>query len=128
MPYQVGKAVVEQVYIEGEELRRLADYAGLPVEDSPHLADCVFEWTKISSGMVNNRGLFYNKVESRWDYWVIGGRCDGFVQGKSRVTRDRSTYGPEHEQLQYNTCLASELPRDSDLSFEVWVTSDGVVA
>src|SRR5579862_5754645 len=71
--------VYEQIYIEGEELQQLADYAGLPVGDLPHIADYVLEWTKIASGMVNDRGLSYNRADGCWDYWKIGGRCDGVV-------------------------------------------------
>ncbi len=111
-PYQTGKGAGEQIYVEGEELQRLADYARLPVEDLPHIADYVLEWTKISPGRVNSRGLFYNKADGVWDYWKIGGRRDGFVQGKSRVTKGRSNYGLEHEQLQHNICPARELPKD----------------
>lgn len=126
-PYEANRAniVPQKVYIEGEDLQRLAEYAGLPVEDLPHLADYVLEWAKITSGMVDDRGLFYIKSEGCWDYWKIGGRWDGVIQGKSRNTRGRSNYGPEHEQLQYNLCPVSELPKDVELSAEVLITPDG---
>lgn len=60
---------------------------------------------------------------SCWDYWVIGGRWDGVIQGKSRNTKGRSNYGPECEQLQYNICPVREFP--PDVLSEVIVTPDG---
>lgn len=46
-----------------------------------------------------------------WDYWAIGGRWDGVIQGKSRNTTGSSNYGPEHEQLQYNVSPVRGLPQ-----------------
>jgi hypothetical protein len=123
-PYKVGKAIGEQIYIEGEELHRLADYAGLPVEDKPHLADYVFEWTKISSGLVDERGLYY-RDEGCWDDWTIGGQWDGVVQGKSHLTNGRGGNRSVSKQLRDNICPVGELPKDLDLIAEALMTPDG---
>ncbi len=115
--------VFERSYIEGEELERLAEYAGFSMEDLPHLANYVLEWTRVSFGRVDDKGLFYVRKGGCWDYWKIGGRWDGVVQGKSRNTKGRSNYGPEHEQLQCNICAVKELPKN--LFAWVIVTPDG---
>jgi hypothetical protein len=60
-----------------------------------------------------------------WDSWRIGGRWDGVIQGRSRSDgKLRDNLGPEHQQVRYNTCVASQLPKF--LAIEELVTPDGI--
>lgn len=102
-------------YLEDYEIQEMADHYGLSKIDLPALAQYVCEYWERKEGGLDEQGLFmietYNP-NSHWDYWAIGGRWDGVIQGKSRNTKGRSNYGPEHEQLQYNICPVRELPEN----------------
>lgn len=102
-----------------------AEEYGIPVTDLAAIAARLNEEHELIY-VVDEYGIFYITTfnyQRCWDYWKIGGRWDGVIQGKSRNTKGRSNYGPEHEQLQYNICPVSELP--ADVLPEVVVTPDG---
>jgi hypothetical protein len=41
---------------------------------------------------------------SKWDWWVVGGRWDGFVRGIDRESGDKGfNFGAEHHQFEFNT-------------------------
>lgn len=113
-------------YLEGEEIQRMAKHYGLSEADLPALAQCVSKYYRVKEGGLDEQGLFVVQVynpQGMWDYWAIGGRWDGVIQGKSRITKGLSNYGPEHEQLQYNICSVRAL--SPDVLPEVVVTPDG---
>lgn len=60
----------------------------------------------------NGTGFYrstYNP-ESKWDWWVIGGRWDGVIQGKYRRGDDGGfNFGAEHNQLKYNMIKCEDL-------------------
>lgn len=102
-------------YVKGQKLQQMAEFYGLPETDLPALASHLKGYYGADEAGVDEGGLYYistRNPQGRWDYWVIGGRWDGVIQGKSRNTKGRSNYGPEHEQLQYNICPVRELPAD----------------
>lgn len=102
-------------YIEGKELQLFAEWSNIPVTDLAALAKNVPAWKGQGEGGVDERGLYFMSSlnpQAMWDHWHIGGRWDGVIQGKSRNTKGRSNYGPEHEELQYNTCSVAELAPD----------------
>jgi hypothetical protein len=64
--------------------------------------------------------------DSKWDWWVIGGRWDGIISksGKQRESKDGGfNFGDEHHDMEKNICLVKELPAKS-LPFAI-VTPDG---
>ncbi len=115
-----------KVYVESEPLQMLAkSYGFIFSTDLPALAARMSE-TMATRYEIDEHGIFTvttNNYQSCWDYWVIGGRWDGVIQGKSRNTKGLGNYGPEHEQLQYNICPVREL--SPDVLPEVVVTPDG---
>lgn len=79
-------------------------------------------------------GLYYLSTynpKSKWDWYSIGGRWDGCIQGEERPsTDDGFNFGDEHHQLTYNSCKVSDyLQRceedPSELPYSI-VTPDGV--
>jgi len=54
----------------------------------------------------NGTGFYkstYNP-DSKWDWWVIGGRWDGTIQNNYRSDENGGfNFGSEHHQLKYNT-------------------------
>ena len=69
-------------------------------------------WYGKESDSEGNLLTTYNP-KSKWDWYVIGGRWDGEVQGKPRDDSEGVfNFGDEHHQLKYNTCLVSELAFD----------------
>jgi hypothetical protein len=114
-----------KVYLDNKLLQRWLETYEIPVTDLAGLAERLSSIGE-TPYEADGGGVFYISTynyQCCWDYWKIGGRWDGVIQGKSRNTRGRSNYGPEHEQLQYNMCSVSELP--ADVLPEVIVTPDG---
>jgi hypothetical protein len=47
--------------------------------------------------------------KSKWDWYVIGGRWDGWIQGTERTSPDGGfNFGDEHHQLKLNSVLGDE--------------------
>jgi len=66
----------------------------------------------------------YNPL-SKWDWWVIGGRWDGAIQGEYRESHDHGfNFGEEHHQIEYNSIPVEKLPEEF-YPFAI-VTPDGV--
>lgn len=64
--------------------------------------------------------------DSKWDWYVIGGRWDGVTQGKERDDGEGGfNFGPEHHQLQYNYSPVSDLIKRKVIPFAL-ITPDGV--
>lgn len=59
----------------------------------------------------------------KWDYWRIGGRWDGAIQGKPRESDRGFNWGDEHESLTYNLASAADLI-EQEPPFAI-VTPDG---
>jgi hypothetical protein len=66
-----------------------------PDEEQPWLAD---EHGLYKMSTRNPAGAF--------DWWMIGGRWDGVIQGERRPG---SPYEDEHQRVEHNSCLAREL-------------------
>jgi hypothetical protein len=58
--------------------------------------------------------------KSKWDWWVVGGRWDGYVQDREAERRDDTgfNFGDEHHQIVNN-----EMPADK-LAFQIEKTKD----
>ena len=50
--------------------------------------------------------------ESKWDWWRIGGRWNGDIQGESKGDGDGYNFGEEFQQLKPNVIPVSELLKD----------------
>ncbi|HEY7358119.1 MAG TPA: hypothetical protein VH590_16680 [Ktedonobacterales bacterium] len=114
-----------KVYLSNDLLRIWSEMYGIPITDLSDLAERMNEESK-TIYEIDKGGIFCittSNYQGQWDYWVIGGRWDGVIQGKSRNTKGRSNYGPEHEQWQYNICPVSGL--HADVLPVVVVTPDG---
>lgn len=69
----------------------------------------------------------YNPI-SKWDWWRIGGRWDGWVHGAWRESVDGGfNFGAEHEQVAFNSTHVSDLLARDELPVPFAVlTPDGV--
>jgi hypothetical protein len=67
----------------------------------------------------------YNS-ESKWDWYSLGGRWDGAIQGEERPSKDGGfNFGDEHHHIEHNITKASDLiERPSDYPFAL-VLPDG---
>lgn len=90
------------------ELRKqLLDAHPMKGKPNPNCESCRGTGTRISQ---------YNP-DSKWDWWVIGGRWDGWIHGPERekVCRDKEggfNFGDEHHQVKNNCRRVSEIPID----------------
>jgi len=64
--------------------------------------------------------------KSKWDWWVIGGRWDGMIQGDYRESEDNGfNFGDDHHQLKYNiSSVPSLLKHPNSIPFAL-VLPDG---
>ena len=64
--------------------------------------------------------------DSKWDWYSIGGRWDGAIQGEERPSKDGGfNFGDEHHHIEHNITKASDLiERPSDYPFAL-VLPDG---
>ena len=112
-----------KVRVEGQKLQAMAEFYGLPETDLPaFISRLKGYYGGVEEGGLDEGGLFYistGNPQGRWDYWVIGGRWDGVIQGKSCTV----SVGPGEDELQYNICPVNELP--DDLGAACVITPDG---
>jgi len=66
--------------------------------------------------------------KSKWDWYVVGGRWDGVIQGEARKSNDNGfNFGDEHHQVGHNIRPVKTFPEpmpDKDIPFAI-VTPDG---
>ncbi len=79
-----------KVYMEGENLKRMAEHYGVKTTDLGVLALKLNDWDG-NDGGVDDGGLFYYtnyNENSQWDWWTIGGRWEGFFKDISHYENE----------------------------------------
>jgi hypothetical protein len=113
-------------YLKQWEINQEVWHYGIPKESLEQIARKMKE--RGGEVGVDEKGLYRlttRNPQGRWDSWRVGGSWDGVIQGKRHSDgRVGHNLGQEHEQLQYNTCVVSQLPKF--LSIYELVTPDGV--
>lgn len=101
-----------RVPVDGIDLDIMAQY--YHTTDLESLADRMQDW-KRCPGYVEEGKLFresqYNP-DSKWDSYRIGGRYDGSLYEIERTSHMGYNHGKQHESLEFNACLVSELPEE----------------
>jgi len=62
--------------------------------------------------------------KSKWDWWVVGGRWDGSIQGDQRSSENGFNFGEQHHQYQNNICTTESLVEKLYVPFAI-ITPDG---
>jgi hypothetical protein len=126
-PYDEKLAVVPyKVYLDQENIEHMASHYKTSADDLAALARHMRNWCG-NEGGVDERGLYrlstYNP-QSKWDWWVIGGRWNGKVRSAPRNDETGFNFGSEYHQLPENMLPVKEL--QTPLSCFALVTPDGV--
>lgn len=83
-----------------ERIKEYSDYEKMMFENHPMFGKPVSDCEEC-----NGTGTYkstYNP-DSKWDWWVIGGRWDGSIQNNQRKTENGFNFGAQHHQLIHNT-------------------------
>src|SRR5262245_20420955 len=67
-----------------------------------------------------------------WDWWRVGGRWDGYLQGEAemarRATHDGFNFDDTNQDITLNNCRAAMLPKDASAYFILvdgeWIERD----
>jgi hypothetical protein len=109
-PYDEGREVRSHpVYVKGGALVRMKRYYRVrtAAECLPHLRD----WTGCPGGL-DKHGLYYlsrYNPDSRWDWYVIGGRWNGVIAGKPRDDDQGGfNFANEFHQLSENVATVKD--------------------
>jgi hypothetical protein len=98
-----------KAYVTSERLQDMAEVYKLPETDLPGLAAHVKGWFGAEEVGIDEGGLFYISIrnpQGTWDWWGIGGRWNGVIQGATCPINS----GSEDDTLRHNICLVGELP------------------
>lgn len=82
-----GKVAPYRVHFDPPELLRMASHYGIAPTDLSALAEKIQDWTHHRGG-VDANGLYYVtncNPDGRWDWYEIGGRWDGYLDGQNVV-------------------------------------------
>jgi hypothetical protein len=125
-PYDEDIAVAPyRVYLDRERIERMANHYQTSPDNLTELARHMRDWCG-SGGGVDEQGLYrlstYNP-QSKWDWWVIGGRWNGEVRSAPGNDETGFNFGREYHQLPENMLPVKEL--QAPLSCFALVTPDG---
>ena len=56
--------------------------------------------------------------QSKWDYWRVGGRWDGFITQNQRSSQNGFNFGDEHETVENNSVKTDELLAQGETTFK----------
>ncbi len=112
-PFDESRTVPRyKVHLDTSGVRMMAEHYHIPETDLPALAKKMPDWMDCP-GDVDHLGLFYwsdANPDARWDWYVIGGRWDGYLQG--RPTR----HDPfDENRAELNVLTTNELRKVKDL-------------
>lgn len=113
-------------YLQQYEIDQVAWRNNIPPQDLEQVIAKLKEEEKDYD--LDQQGIYYMTTRNPrgiWDGWRIGGSWDGIIQGRRRHDgRAGNNLGREHEQVRYNICVVSQLPKF--LFITEIVTPDGI--
>ena len=123
-------------YLEMVEYKQHMDEHDLKMMKDTYKTDNLEELVKKMEdwngreGGVDEEGLYYlttSNPDGHWDYYNIGGRWDGLIQGELRPSKDNGfNFDEEHHQLKYNIAKIDSLsPKEVERSIHSVITPEG---
>jgi len=114
-PYDEGREGPERkVYLNEKNISDMKEcYKWEDPKDSD-IIDKIRDYFGCEGGGKDENGFYYlttYNVNSKWDWWRVGGRWDGWIQGKDEALagKDGFNFGGDHEKFENNVSTVAVL-------------------